>query len=715
MSFVDKTRMDFIAHNNTPTPYELGLMCKAVGKNDVKEEFPNYLKDKGWMVIDNFDITNDYAYKGVGFINEKIKKLVIAHRATDLSRLEDLVSDVHIAFEKESKANKEAEKKSQNMRKKYQGYKIIETGHSLGAIQAELNTYKFNDCVCVTFDSPGSKGIIEAIKPEWNKEVNPENFTTYLSNPNFINTANSHIGRKIRVFTNNVEDTNTTDLCTPLYILYNVFKNPIEAVQEMFLSIPKAIFNFEINKHSLDNILKNFDQYTGQPLLQRNIISWPKRWSYLESILETKKLLGTSFKTKTKKNQSFEKLTKKIEGYEVSDFLLPKIDPIEDTQNCSQNINFLEGVFEMYRYFYGGKDVSLLKMYIDLHKINKNINDKKINHLNFVTEKFFKFNDCEILCIFVKSMPIMKGQSKEKITLITIKVLIENLEKDIDYNKLSKEEKFLMKVVCINGLALKHFDEKYRSVFTIVHAAVKQNGLAIKFTNDKLQNDKKIALDAIKENGLAYSYVHKDIEEDKDLFMETLIQGLISFDLAPKKLKNDVEILYVALRVNCLKEKGVFQDRSSEQTEELRKELEGKINKERVFIEALSEGLISLSEIPKDLKNDFEIMLTAVKNDGLQLEFIDYKLLKQNPYFGGPYLRYIYEELPYEKLSLRFPQQNFAAKGRRSKFSLTKYLYIKIVLEAIKQNSSSLQFVPEKLRKRKDVMEAVKASFREHS
>ena len=96
----------------------------------------NYVNDnlyKGWTL----DKDNSKVDSKV-FVHERRKYVVVVFRGT--SNLKDVKDDVNILFSTEHKNKrwKKARKLVEKMNKKYEGYKVYVTGHSLGGSLAEF-------------------------------------------------------------------------------------------------------------------------------------------------------------------------------------------------------------------------------------------------------------------------------------------------------------------------------------------------------------------------------------------------------------------------------------------------------------------------------------------------------------------------------------------------------------------------------------------------
>lgn len=100
-------------------------------------------------------------FAGATFVNEENKQIVIAFRGTDSGL--DWIRDLQIGILNAHPQNDYAKKYAESMAKKYKGYKIYLTGHSLGgylsliASSKLLDDEKYSDRVvrCVNFNGPG--------------------------------------------------------------------------------------------------------------------------------------------------------------------------------------------------------------------------------------------------------------------------------------------------------------------------------------------------------------------------------------------------------------------------------------------------------------------------------------------------------------------------------------------------------------------------------
>ena len=113
---------------------------------------------------------------------------------------------------------------------------IIHTGHSLGAVLAELCAAKYNR-QAVTFESPGTKPLIKKLLA--NQKVNWKKFniTSYNAEPNKINSVHEHVGKVI-----------------PLY-------HPKQTTSDF-----SEINSRTLEIHSIEHVLTRFNPESGKPI-----------------------------------------------------------------------------------------------------------------------------------------------------------------------------------------------------------------------------------------------------------------------------------------------------------------------------------------------------------------------------------------------------------------------------------------------------------------
>lgn len=166
------------------------------------------LKSLGWELIDTATTIPSYKpdeYFGKVYIDKKRKTVLIAHKGTNFSCMNDLEQD-HQVFRRQipekylKSANELLDKaKTYLTTQGLNDYRIFTTGHSLGGALAELIACQ-HMIPTVTFDSPGIEQIIENHADRF-KVTDPKHapVTGVLSLNNIINTCNGHVGRTLHI------------------------------------------------------------------------------------------------------------------------------------------------------------------------------------------------------------------------------------------------------------------------------------------------------------------------------------------------------------------------------------------------------------------------------------------------------------------------------------------------------------------------------------
>lgn len=197
----------------------------------------------------------------------------------------------------------------------FYNYDLKIVGHSLGGVLAELCSVSCN-LKCVTFDSPGSKEILDQIDKYKNKR---RDIITFLSAPNIINTLNNHSGKIYRIkipHTNGnfslIHGVNCVSqsalrvltYASPLSLPVSIYaltkaKLTTAAVSTIYnsvfiggfstislISAPSSFFKdieWLKNQHSIDNIYYQLQKENIQII---EMISWPNLyWSKTEYLM----------------------------------------------------------------------------------------------------------------------------------------------------------------------------------------------------------------------------------------------------------------------------------------------------------------------------------------------------------------------------------------------------------------------------------------------
>jgi hypothetical protein len=231
-----------------------------------------------------------------------------------------------------------------------------------------------------------------------------------------------------------------------------------------------------------------------------------------------------------------------------------------------------------------------------------------------------------------------------------------------------------------NGLALQHASPLVRKQRSIVLEAIKQNGLALIYAEEFL-NDKEIVLCAVKEYGLALKYASKYLRDDEEVVMVAIKSDPQSLLYAGYEQKSNRDVVMEAVKRNGMT---IYHTH----TEYIRED-------RKIALEAVSNAGMSL-DVFKKFQNDFEICMTAVKQNGLALGFckspVDYKICFEAIKNDGMAFKYLPESLQNDDdLALKAVK----GKGMSIKFMLKEnfFRWDEILVESIRNDSSVLDTI----------------------
>jgi tetratricopeptide (TPR) repeat protein len=332
-----------------PTPYVYALLSQRTYDPDRDD---NTLKD--WdKVATSQDLLKDSQfakndYFGIAYRNKNTNELVIAHRGT--KTLKDLKSDMHIALGKVPEHYEPAKLFLTRVKEKYGNPYISHTGHSLGAVLAELLAYE-DGTSAVTFDSPGTRNILENLRgTEFdNQRID---VITFMSTPNFINTATTHVGQLIQIFPSRDPGSLPEEL---IKRASSTLIDKAFVVDEKSSTFEKIDLSIQSTKgHSIDRIVAVFNPNTGFPDNQKQIASWPtginQYLQYMDFAMSHGGKFDSDITELTNEKERF--ILSKSIGYETTEYHQNKIS----LNRLSHPVaNFLN---DYYLYFHDNKPLN---------------------------------------------------------------------------------------------------------------------------------------------------------------------------------------------------------------------------------------------------------------------------------------------------------------------------------------------------------------------
>ncbi|KAI2800883.1 hypothetical protein BLOT_012458 [Blomia tropicalis] len=324
-------------------------------------------------------------------------------------------------------------------------FKIFITGHSLGAWLAQVCTFSLkyltimddntyfvkskregHHAHTVVFDSPGCKPMLQQLQREFDVRydnveklpIDSLDITSYLSAPNRFNTCNPHVGKIYRVF--------------------------IDFDNESFFN------EYNLQTHSLDNILKTFDKDTGLFKKENSIfkiqevVDWPetsilKRDEYDEFFEWAKKLNNYHPTSKEVIFKDYCKIR-----YQTKEF---------NKRQCSLNV-FSQSEQQFL------KQYQSVRQYSDFFNLNKLFNKEHLEILNKLSidesNRLVSINKGSIVELYntisyIKQL-LIKYPEKSKIlkTWVSEKSIVEKLYKDVSNSYLDMNKNWLKFKGCEN-------------------------------------------------------------------------------------------------------------------------------------------------------------------------------------------------------------------------------------------------------------------------
>lgn len=194
--------------------------------------------------------------------------------------------------------------------------------------------------------------------------------------------------------------------------------------------------------------------------------------------------------------------------------------------------------------------------------------------------------------------------------------------------KLNANKCFMIKAVKQDGLFLQYASEELKNNKKVVIEAVKQNGFALKFASKTLQNNQKVVLIATKDDGRALQYASDELKANKKVVLQAVRQNGLALQYASYELRNSYQVLFDAINQEVRALKYVSYKIKKQFISELKtiSKLEIKnIKKSESKIKQLSKNGLLLENYP-ELQNNKEAVLIAVRQNGLALQFASEEL-----------------------------------------------------------------------------------------
>ncbi len=234
-----------------------------------------------------------------------------------------------------------------------------------------------------------------------------------------------------------------------------------------------------------------------------------------------------------------------------------------------------------------------------------------------INDYFSYNNDYEVMynsvvkdgCLLKYASDNLKNEKK----IVKLAVMHNGLALKYASDNLKKNKEIILEAVSKNGMILEHILNEIQNPKKVINerntiiSAVKSNGLALQFASDELRDDKIIVNIAVKQNGLALKYVSDRLKSRVKIIIKAVNQNGLALQYVPEYIKSrSIEITGIAIRNN---------------------------------IYAINYSTIKLNDLPRisyliynynlelikyadyEIKNNYDVILNCVKQNGLLLEF----------------------------------------------------------------------------------------------
>ena len=181
-----------------------------------------------------------------------------------------------------------------------------------------------------------------------------------------------------------------------------------------------------------------------------------------------------------------------------------------------------------------------------------------------------------------------------------------------------------LELVSQDGLALYGLPQEFKKDFGIASAAIEQNAQAFHSTDDELKDNEEFILKSLSLNGRTMSYASNRLKNDKKFIMKALYTNPSSFQFASEEVRNDRDFI---LELND-KMESRYNDYSEYSDIDIARALKYmgndlKADKELYLQIVNSESilrLIILTHMSEEIRDNYDLVLTAVKRYGGNLE-----------------------------------------------------------------------------------------------
>ncbi len=156
----------------------------------------------------------------------------------------------------------------------------------------------------------------------------------------------------------------------------------------------------------------------------------------------------------------------------------------------------------------------------------------------------------------------------------------------------------------------------------VVMVAVTNDGWALQYASSELRNDNSVVFGAVKNNGNVLEYASDELKNDKDFMMKVVPHSGCTLRFASDELKNDVQVV-----VSAVKQNPVAIRYASASL------LDANADFILQCVGEVGANILSVTHydgksvvVPLKWKDDFEVMVRAVKLNRDCLEYVSDRL-----------------------------------------------------------------------------------------
>lgn len=197
---------------------------------------------------------------------------------------------------------------------------------------------------------------------------------------------------------------------------------------------------------------------------------------------------------------------------------------------------------------------------------------------------------------------------------------------------LASNKRFITDAIDKSDNALFHASEDLKNDRELVMMAVSKSAKSLRFASQELRSDREIALAAIKKNGAAAEFISRSLQSEKGFMTEAVKLSPSALRFASTSLRNDRDVVFDSnslryasddLRAN----RDFVREMLGREGANLKFALDFANDRELVFT-AIRQNGMSLEFASTTLQNDRELVLGALTKlgDGLALQFASSQL-----------------------------------------------------------------------------------------